>query len=187
MSYKDPIIKSFTDPKGVDLVIQTIRDEVNVISWIDKSFGRAFTHTEKRDSKVIKVPKCFDGNDYINVLPNDNFKSMSFISVDGAEKWNSKELTGFNFKTRSLSIICWFNQKKITDHPGEFAISNLKYDLETSIIRNQYVKEITGIYDEKVEDIFRGYAMSDVDTQYLMWPYGGVRIDFTVCFKEQNC
>ena len=44
--------------------------------------------------------------------------------------------------------------------------------------------DITKMYDQ-AENIFREYSLKEIDTQYLMQPYGGVRFDLELIYREE--
>lgn len=44
--------------------------------------------------------------------------------------------------------------------------------------------ELAKIY-EQAENIFKGYSLREIDTQYLMQPYGGIRIDGFLMYREE--
>lgn len=196
MSYKNPSIPVIAIPIGLDAVIQSLQQDLATLTWLDKSFGRAWEFKEKgADGKIIKVPKAYMGKgEYHNVLPNDNLKAQSFISVRGNERWDlDYTRASDNGLERDLSCIFWFNLKKIDPTKDYIFTELLKKDVEKVIKANKYVKLISNYYDERVEDVFDGYvdgsqggaySIDDHKTQYLMYPYSGFRFDFTVAYWE---
>lgn len=171
----------------LNTIIENIRQSLEQLTWLEKSYGRAFNHAETRDKKVIKLPKCFDGFDYVNVLPNDKLKAQSFIACKGPEKTDEFNRDSNNIKSRDLSLIVWVNLKKIDGTRREIFTHELKQDVEAILATFPEVEKVNQIFDEKVEDIFQGYNIVDIDTQYLMYPYQGFRIDFSVKWFENNC
>lgn len=173
--------------KGIDIVIDKIKTAMATLSWIEMSYGRAYLLQEKRDGKVNKFPMVWDKGEYQNVLdsvknPIDKFKGLSFVACRGPEKPDSTELGGFDFKSRDISLICWINQSKISNN-GEYIIAELQSEVE-KVLAIPEIQKITNIYDEKADDIFAGYTIDDVNLQYLTYPYGGLRFDFTVKYRE---
>jgi hypothetical protein len=188
MSYIKPNIPIITNPSGLEIPIQTIQQELGTgLSWLEKSFGRAWMHSEySTDGKTKKYPKCWDGVDYINVLPNDNFKAMSFIAVKAQEKYAKfSDAAVGNPKTRDLSVIIWGNLKKIDPAKTYIFTEYLKLQVEKILVPN--VAVITAYYDEKAETVFQDYTLIDIDTQYLMYPFFAMRFDVTVDYFDTYC
>lgn len=198
MSYQNPEILLITSPVGLDKAIQSIQQELATgLTWLEKSFGRAweFKEIDPATEKDIRVPKCYYGEgEYINVLPNDNLKAQSFITVRNEETWPSYSRATGNSKSRDLSIIFWFNLKEINPAKDYIFTEELKTEVEKILKLNAYVASINRYYDERVEDVFDGYisqaesgrySVDDTKTQYLMYPYSGFRFDVTIAYTEE--
>jgi len=191
MSYINPNVPQITNPVGVDKIIQDIQLQLSAgLTWLEKSFGRAWLFQEKDTSgKVSKMPKCYVGKgEYVNVLPNDNFKSMSFIFCKDKEKnegFNASRLG--SHKKRDLSIIIWGNLKKIDSTKTYIFTEELKKEVEKILIGLDYICSMNSYVDEKAESVFEGFTINDVDTQYLMHPYFACRFDFTVGYFDTIC
>jgi hypothetical protein len=199
MSYNNPTIPTISAPTGLDSVIESIRVALSAMTWLDKSFGRAWEFKEKNaDGKTLKLPKVFIGSngtegEYLNVLPNDFLKSQSFIAVRGPEKWEQFNKNNGSMKIRKLSVIFWVNLKDIDPSKNFIFIDQLKDQVEAIIAAHPDVKSIDEYYDERAEDVFDGYdvglnsgdySIDDVKSQYLMYPYSGFRFDFTVMYPQ---
>lgn len=198
MSYQFPIIKPDTDPVGIEIPIESIREELKDLPWLQYSFGRAFEFSEKNNAtgRVVKVPKVYDGDgEYLNVLPNDHWKAYSFIMCDGAEEWTEYNPHALSHpKQRKLNIIFWFNLKEIS-LKDKIQTERLKKEVEAILKHNPYISSIDSFIDEKVEDVFKNYVSSgagsintvdDDNSQYLMYPYSGFRFDVTAVYYD-NC
>jgi hypothetical protein len=188
MSYNNPRIPLIPNAKGLDLVIQHIQTALgDNIPWLEKSFGRAwFLQEYSTDTKTNKFPKCWNGEEYENVLPNDNFKAMSFLATRGQEKFEKfANATNGNAKTRDLALIIWGSLKKIDPTKKYIYTEELKNDVEKILVMN--VGSINQYYDEKAELIFQDYTLDDVSTQYLMYPFFAMRFDVTVKYFDSYC
>jgi hypothetical protein len=102
MSYSNPEILTIDNATGLDAVIKSIQTDLATIPWLQKSFGRAWEFTEKQESRVVRVPKVYQGeSEYLNVLPNDHLSAQSFIMADGPEEWTEYDRAKFaNTKER---------------------------------------------------------------------------------------
>lgn len=189
MKYKVPDIPLIDAPVGLDVVIQSIQEDLATIPWLEQSFGRAWEHFEGGK----RIPKVYVGNgEYFNVVPNDTLRSYSFIAVRGEE--STPYYTGFqrNDKTRELSVIFWGNLRQIDPSRDYIYTERLKADFEAVLMKSEWVKSINRYFDERVEDIFDGYVKNNMSDVYsvdqpdtiLMHPYTGFRIDFTVGYPQ---
>lgn len=191
MSYNNPTILA-GGATGFDAAIESIRAALAAITWLDKSFGRAweFKETLPTDGKNITVPKVFIGQtngkegEYHNVLPNDFLKSQSFIRARGSEEWTEFNRNGGSMKSRPVSVILWVNLKEIDVSKNYIFTEELKSDVEEILRSNPYTLSMDNYFDERVQDIFDGYDIVDETTQYLMYPYAGMRFDLTLTFPE---
>jgi hypothetical protein len=196
MSYQNPTILLIESPVGLEKAIQSVQlDLANGLTWLDKSFGRAWEFKEvTSEGKTIRVPKAYDGKgEYIPVLCNDFLSGSSFITVRNEETWPSYSRATGNSKSRTLSAIFWVNLKEIDPTKDYIFTELLKKDVEKILKANAYVASIDKYFDERVEDVFDGYisqaesgrySVDDTKTQYLMYPYAGFRFDFTVAYME---
>lgn len=195
MSYTSPNINAGAVVKiGLDAPIEAIRLAMANIAWISKSFGRAMTFREPDNNtgKLIRVPKVYeDGGEYINVLPNDSIFSdgvaaSSFIRVVGPETYEIFEANTGSIKSAKLAIIVWADLKKIDPVKDYIFTEELKAEIEAEVKKVHYVKELVEWIDERAEDVFNGYDLdsSDFNTEYLMYPYAGIRLELTVNYPE---
>lgn len=188
MSYITPYIAPFNvSAISLDKVIQSLQFELGQLPWLDYSFGRAYEFKEvDAKGKLLRLPKCYtrDG-EYINVLPNDFGRAQCFIALKGAEDW--KEFFKYTGSTKeaTLSIIVWGSLKRIDNTKKYFYTEILKKDVEKIVKLNEFVLEIVSVIDERAEDVFKGYDLRDENSQYLMWPYNGFRMDITVNYYEE--
>ncbi|MEI8142831.1 MAG: hypothetical protein WCG90_08195 [Chitinophagia bacterium] len=194
MSYTSPNINQGAEVKiGIDAPIEAIRLAMAEISWISKSFGRAMTFREVDTStgKTLRVPKVYEDNgEYVNVLPNDNIFSdgvaaSSFIRLLGSESYELYDPNTGSIKSAKLSIIVWADLKKIAAIDYIYT-EYLKAEIESKIKKIHFVTELIEWFDERAEDVFQGYDLeaSDFKTEYLMYPYAGIRLDLTVNYPE---
>lgn len=185
MSYKNPDILLFTNPIGIDAVVQSYQQSFyNGLPWLEKSLGRAY---EQREGDK-KVPKVYTGlKEYYTVLPNDFLKSASFLMARGPERSTPGSEEGVE---RDLSAVFWLNLKEIDADDDSIFTERLRWDVDKIIRAVGYTPEvapITAYYDEKIEDIFFGYLDEDTaekNKNYLMFPYAGFRIDWTAYFPR---
>lgn len=188
MSYNNPTIPTISAPTGIDTVIESIRTVLgDNLLWLDKSFGRAWPmKTKDVDGKVLRVPKTYLGEkEYHNVLPNDFLVAQSFIAVDGPEEWEQFNRFEGSIKQRKLAIIFWVNLKEINPSKDYIFTEELKAEIESILKVHPAVLSLDSYTDEKAADIFEGYDISDDTSEYLMYPYAGMRFGLTVSYNEE--
>jgi len=186
MSYVNPYTPKPPIPIGVERAIEDMRGMLEVnLPWLSFAFGRAFIFNE--DGK--KIPKAYAGfGEYINVLPNDTlFRPVTaaslFFQLRSTETYENFLYDYGSTKQATIGIIFWGNLKLIDPEKGYIFTEDLKNDVEQIIKRNPFVKEIEEWVDERSEDVFDRYDISE-DNQYLMYPYTGFRVNVIVNYNE---
>ena len=183
------------NPVMLDRVIGEIQQGlVNNLSWLDAAFGRAQRLTKKMNGNTIITPNVYCGgwnghgeNDYIEVSPDSKIGNFSFFEIDDPETidggpWARNVQCPF-------SLIFWFDLTRVY---GTANNRNTEY-LKAQVLRilngrtgwtlSQGRVTVNQIY-ERVENIYRGYSLSEVDNQFLMHPYAGFRITGILEFAE---
>lgn len=191
MSYASPYINTSNTAIGLDVVIESIRSELEAIPWLSVSFGRAYEFKEKDTTgKTVKIPKCYTSSgEYINVFPNDTLfakdvAASSFIKLKNSETYQQFNSTDGSKKKATLSVIFWGNLKLIDSTKDYIFTELLKYDVEKILKINQYVFELVEWVDERAEDVFEGYDLQIDNPTYLVYPFTGFRVDLTVFYDE---
>ena len=192
------------NPVLLDKVIQDIQDALtSKLKWLNYAFGRAYKLVEHgSDGSKFIYPAAYIGNsEYVSLLPNDNFGNFCWFDIyDPQEIINVvQSLPQFTF---SGAVVFWFDLNSI------FADSDAMYAEE---VKNEIVQILTGpglvkdlgkitinkIY-ERFENIYKGYALEkvyntwsykgkgiqEIDKQFFMHPYTGIRFEFTITTRE---
>lgn len=164
------------------------------LGWLDVAFGRSQRLTKKINGKQVITPNVFCGgwnghgeNDYIEVSPDSKIGNFCFFEVNEPETvdWQFRQLMDIS---TPVSIIFWFDLTRIYDEPSNRNISAIKNDILTLLNGRSGLMLHSGghivinqVY-ERAENIYRGYTLSEIDNQFLMHPYGGLRFDgvFTI-------
>jgi hypothetical protein len=188
MSYANPDILLLETPIGLDAVIQSYQqDFYNNLTWLTKSFGRA---REFRNADGKYPATYWGGGEYYPVLPNDFLRAQSFIMARDGERWPANVIDNIE---ATLSIIFWFDLKSINPDKDYVFSEELRWEVQELISKNQYTKNISAYYDDRIEDVFMGYIGDNrgVDGQeikpYLMYPYSGFRFDVVVVYPKHSC
>lgn len=191
MSYSNPTINANNlTPIGLDVPIKSVQASIAGITWMSKSFGRAYEFKEKNpdNDRFRRIPKVYeDSGEYINALPNDAFMTSgvaasSFIAVRNGEKYESFSKYSGSTRTAELEVIIWANLKLIDSTKDYIFTEILKKDVEHALSANPYVFEIIEWHDENVEQVFEGYDLSEVAyvADYMKYPFTGLRCKLTI-------
>lgn len=187
-----PVIKN---PVMLDRVMAEIQSGlVDNLTWLDVAFGRAQRLQKMVNGNRIITPNVYCGgwnghgdNDYIEVSPDAKIGNFSFFEIDDPQTidvgpWARQIKAPFG-------LIFWFDLIRIYGEPDN---RNIEY------IKGQILRVLNGragwhlpngrivlnkIY-EKAENIYRGYSLSEIDNQYLMHPFAGLRFDGILEFDE---
>ena len=162
------------------------------LPWLDAAFGRAQRLSKKMNGKMIITPNVYCGgwrghgeNDYIEVSPDSKIGNFSFFEVNDPEtvEWQYRQQMEI---VTPFSLIFWFDTRRIFGVGDNRNISHLKNEILTLLNGRTGLRfhtnghiTITQIY-ERAENIYRGYSLSEIDNQFLMHPFGGLRFDGTI-------
>lgn len=196
-SFKSPLTPQITNPVGIDRPIQELQNTIAALGWIEKSFARAYT-SYRHDiptNKLIIYPEVWQGRtgsgnhdaDMLNVMPNDNLKSQSFIKVDDPTSTVERVSNGKSRMGVTIQIIIWFDIRQIDKTVPYRFTEVLKAQAQAAIANCQLTKEssvsILRIYEE-ADNVFRGYTIDKVKNQELVHPFGGFRFECSLLYVE---
>jgi len=185
MSYTTPTEQVITSPHLVDVIIKKIQTQLASLTWITKSFGRAYKHTRLVDSRTVTYPAIFQSwkSDYYDGFPNDNLTAYSFIYVN-PEEIIEKGSKIHNIQ-RKISVIIFFDLEKI-DNTLQYRFTELLKEDVLIKLGNVRGLEVNGTSDE-VEDAFSDFSISEINPEFLKERYGALRIDCTVYYLNTKC
>lgn len=177
--------------QGFDLSVSRVQSAIAAKFKDFKVYHRAYLFREKNgNNKTLKIPKVWeDNNEYLNVLPNDFKQGMMFFypTSDERVKEFDQEQSQNNIYERDVCCILWVNTKKLADHTTGPSLSAVKATILSSLSNSDYVVRVNSVCDNDAEMIYKEFTINDVKTQYLMLPYAGLRIDFTVKYNYLSC
>ena len=165
---------------------------VENLSWLDAAFGRCQRITKMVQGKRIVVPSVYSGgkfgpNDYLEVSPDSKIGNFSFFEIEDpqtidAGPWDRNIRAPF-------ALIVWFDLTRVYDEAD---------NRNTEYLKAQILRVLSGragwhlthgrivlnrIY-ERAENIYRGYTLSEIDNQFLMHPYYGMRFEGILEYEE---
>lgn len=192
------------DPVLLDKILQDMQKSLmNRLKWLNCAFGRAYKFVEHRpDGNKFIYPAMYNGNgEYVSLLPNDNFGNFSWFDIYDPQKITEvvQSLPQYTF---SGAIIFWYDLSSIYEdetvmHTEEVKDEIMRVLTTPGLITTTGKLVINDIY-ERFENIYKGYSIEkiynnytykgegiqDIDKQFFMYPYAGIRIEFTLTTRE---
>lgn len=192
------------DPVLLDKILQDIQKSLmNRLKWLNCAFGRAYKLVEHRpDGNKFIYPAMYNGNgEYVSLLPNDNFGNFSWFDIYDPQKITEvvQSLPQYTF---SGAIIFWYDLSSIYEdetvmHTEEVKDEIMQVLTTPGLITTTGKLVINDIY-ERFENMYKGYSIEkiynnytykgegiqDIDKQFFMYPYAGIRIEFTLTTRE---
>jgi len=171
----------YDSPKLIDLALLDIQTNLLTLSWLTNAYGRS----KKLVSGKVIYPAVYKGSgEYKSLFPDKN-SSYSFFTIDDPQDYDWRP----NVKgllTVKLSLIFWFDISKI-EALDERNTEYLKDEILT-LLNKGYKHgslELTKVYED-ADNIFKGYSIKEINSQYMMYPYAGFRFEGTLKVK-QSC
>lgn len=192
------------DPVLLDKILQDMQKSLmNRLKWLNCAFGRAYKLVEHRpDGNKFIYPAMYNGNgEYVSLLPNDNFGNFLWFDIYDPQKITEvvQSLPQYTF---SGAIIFWYDLSSIYEdetvmHTEEVKDEIMRVLTTPGLITTTGKLVINDIY-ERFENIYKGYSIEkiynnytykgegiqDIDKQFFMYPYAGIRIEFTLTTRE---
>lgn len=191
-------------PVLLDKVLQDIQGVLSEkLSWLNYAFGRAYKLVEhKTEGSKFIYPAAYIGNgEYISLIPNDNLGNFSWFDVYDPQKVTQvvQSLPQYTF---SGALVFWYNLDSIYADKTFINTEEVKEEILRVLTSPGLIKTIgkltiTEVY-ERYENIYRGYSLEkiynnydyagqdiqNIDKQFFMYPYAGIRIEFTLTTRE---
>lgn len=199
-SFKNPLIPLIATPVNIDRPIQEIQAALGALGWIEKIFGRSWLATKSTQgifaSKQVYYPQVWQGvdangkpRDLLEVLPNDNLNSQVFFKVNDPTTLVEFVRDGDSMLRNTVDIIFWFNLRRIDrdiDYPYiELLKGQVLNVLSTMLFTPDSSLEVLRIW-ENAKDVFKGYDITDLKDQELIYPWGGFRFECEITYR-QDC
>ena len=180
------------DPKGLDLFVTELNTQLATISWMDAPLGVGEKKQQTIDGKSAYVPLLYiagkNNKGYISLFPDKRLGNFSWINIEDKEYLGRTGSTAF-WEYR-LGIVFWFDWRKVYTASTQegYTIENIKNDVFSTIMTSLYSKGQVKFVDfkEDADEIYSGYSHREVDQDFLMRPYGGLKAIIRVRNLE-NC
>lgn len=175
-------------PAFTDLVIGQIQDVLKAnLSWLDYSFGKAQKLATVKDKQKHVYPAVhLSAGEYLNVFPTDQFRNFSFFLIEDPQKVDFNAHV-HNQVTAKYALIFWVNLDDIFAGSEDRNTEALKAEIVKVLTRKTFLTfgrlTLSAIY-EQAENIYKGFNIKEVESQFLMQPYAGFRFEGELTFTE---
>lgn len=197
-------IRMKESPVLLDKVIQDMQKSLEEkLKWLNHAFGRAYKLVEnKADGSKFVYPAAYIGNsEYISLLPNDNLGNFSWFDVYDPQRivQVTQALPQFVF---SGALVFWYDLSTIYSDNSVLYTEEIKDEI-VQVLTTPGIISVTGRLTinnifERFENIYSGFSIekiynnydysgegiSSIDKQFFMYPYAGLRVEFTLTTRE---
>lgn len=149
------------------------------LPWLKTAYGKAETKVFNDEKQKEVAPAIYSGgNDYQKLFPDEHLGNFSFFNtVDGRE--TAFERQGSEGKA-DFSLIIWFDFKTV--YPNTHEQRNVRHVIKqvTDLLRKSALVNSSiriGKVFEEGKNIYKEYSDKEIETQFLMRPYGGFRLE----------
>lgn len=197
-------IRMKESPVLLDKVIQDMQKSLEEkLKWLNHAFGRAYKLVEnKADGSKFVYPAAYIGNsEYISLFPNDNLGNFSWFDVYDPQRivQVTQALPQFVF---SGALVFWYDLSTIYSDNSVLYTEEIKDEI-VQVLTTPGIISVTGRLTinnifERFENIYSGFSIekiynnydysgegiSSIDKQFFMYPYAGLRVEFTLTTRE---
>lgn len=184
-----------SNPVLLDKVVQDIQKALKErLAWLNYAFGRAYKLVENSsDGDKFTYPAAYVGEgEYKSLLPNDSFGNFCWFDIYDPQKVTST-VQSLPQCTFSGAIVFWYNLESIYEDSSQIYSEEIKDEILRALTTPGIISSvgrlvIDDIY-ERLENIYKGYSLigeslQNIDKQFFMYPYAGIRIEFTLTTRE---
>ena len=187
---RTPQVPVLADAKLIDSVLLELQTGLaSQLSWLNHAFGKASQQQYLKEGQRIVRPSVYvGGEDYLVVFPDEHIGNFTFFDVYDPEKLNDS--SGFNAVVNAkVGLVLWFDYRSVYSSDWQQrSIDNVKFDLVQALksvrLRKSRMKIIESF--ERVDNIYKGYTHNEINRNFLMRPYGGLKIDLELDYNEKD-
>lgn len=157
------------------------------LPWLNHILPQAERLVKLINGKRIYSPNIYVGdNEYEQIFPDaDNIGNYSFFMLD--EPQDVSYEAGSRVKMSApFSLIVWFDIRTLYAddvRDMEQAKKDVLRAVKRTWMREGYFS-ITDVF-QRAENVFKEFTLDEVDSQYLMQPYGGFRLRGEIHIEEE--
>jgi hypothetical protein len=173
------VFKMTDKPKLFDHVIQGVQDGIAELSWMNHIFGRAERLVKMVEGRRYYSPNVYAGKEEYILLTPDNTELGNYCFFVMEEPQMVSLPMGVTNRIRSpFSLIVWVDMRKVGEQKDIRDTEAVKEAI-LKAVRRSWIKKgsvtLERIY-ERAENVFNGFSLDEVDNQFLMAPFWGMRV-----------
>lgn len=174
------VYKQQQSPKLFDRVIQAMQDRLSGLAWLDHVFGRCERLVKmSADGRRVYSPNVYKGDEEYILLTPDNTELGNYCFFVMEEPETVRHAVGERLHVRSpFSLILWVDMRTVGATYDDRNTDELK-DAVLRLLDGSFLREgavtLQRVY-ERSENVFQGFSLDEVENQYLMSPYWGMRL-----------
>lgn len=175
-------------PRLFDHIIQDLqRNIARRLLFMSHVFGRCERLQKEINGHRVFSPNVYAGGDEYILLTPDNISLGNYCFFVAEEPEQMAVRVGNYGRLRApFSLVVWVDMRKVgeEDDRNTYDVELKVLDAigEAGIIKRGGI-EVTRIY-HKAENVFSGFTLDEVDNQFLMSPFFGLRIEFEAWIDE---
>ena len=176
------------NPVFTDKIIVEVQDSLIArLSWLTHAFGRCQRLSKVRDKRTFVYPGIhIKSNEYLSLLPNQELGNYSFFEIEDPQSIDFNK-NNFNIIRTKFALVFWVDLSTIFVGEIDRNTEELKAEIVKVLTRELFLKlgRLTlNQISEKAENIFKGYSLTEIESQYLMQPFAGFRFEGELLFQE---
>lgn len=190
MAVIDRIYLQPEDPRLFDRPIQDLQKSIaRRLLFMDHVFGRCERLAKVIDGRTVYSPNVYKGKDeYILLTPdNTDLGNYSFFVAEEPETMVSA--FGISGRIKApFSLVVWVDLRTIEEKDArnvyELELKVLDAIASPGVLRHGGL-EVSRVY-HRAENVFTGFTLDEVDNQFMMSPFAGLRIEFEL-WVDEDC
>ena len=160
---------AYTNAKGVDSAIESLREGLASVAWIDRAYGRAYDQYRDDQRGKYVYPAVWQGKsvDLLDVLENDNVNCLCYFRpIDPetpAEEYEDQEEADNRLQRRVLLTVAIQDIENLTGFTSEDHryIDTLKNEVRSVIKANSFPKGVEWYFEkswDEPKNVLKGYT-----------------------------
>ena len=186
------IERVFLSPKQPKLFDRAVQDLQNALAakclFLDHIFGRCERLVKEVEGRRVYFPNVYKGGDeYILLTPdNTDLGNYCFFVREDPEEI-AANFGVFNRWKCPFSLVVWVDMRRVED-ADERDVHGFEGKIMDAIGAPSALRhggmEIQRVY-HRAESVFDGFTLDEVDNQFLMSPYYGLRVSFELWIDDE--
>jgi hypothetical protein len=176
-----------SNPTGLELVVKEIQETfARECEWLDLAAGIAAPIPIKAESgRSQRTPMIYTGGeDYVSAMPDDGIGNFIWFDVESQK---------YNRATRQhevkLAIILWCKLEDVYPDEEGATAHGLARDMSAVLAKAKRTRSVSRFraYETEAQKVYKGYWTREVEEQYFMRPYAGLRLELDLRYTNKSC